>query len=74
MAKRPRKQDGKAEIFGKDEGDLVLGKKNYLMLSLGVVLISLGFVSLSRGSITAAPILLVLGYCVVIPLAIVLKP
>jgi len=75
MAKKPKKPEaGKSELFSKDEGELVLGRKNYLMMSLGVLLICLGFVRLRQGSITDAPILLVLGYCVVIPLAIVLKP
>jgi len=33
-----------------------------------------GFIFLSRGSITLAPILLVLGYCVMVPVAIIYKP
>lgn len=49
------------------------GPKNYVAFGLGVLSIVLGYVFLSKGSITAAPILLVLGYCVIIPLAIMLK-
>ncbi len=46
---------------------LVLGNRNYLALAGALVSILLGFLLLSRGSITAAPILLVLGYCVLVP-------
>jgi len=49
------------------------GPKNYGVFSLGIIAIILGYVFLSKGSITLAPILLVLGYCVIIPVAIMLK-
>ena len=38
----------------------------------GVLTVALGYVLLSQGSITAAPLLLVLGYVVLLPLAIIL--
>jgi hypothetical protein len=47
-------------------------KRNYLLLGAGLVLIVLGFILLATGDITLAPILLVLGYCVVIPLGMLL--
>jgi hypothetical protein len=75
MARKPKKPE--AEGTGpsrREAGELVLGKRNYLVLSLGVLLICLGYVRLRQGSITDAPILLVLGYCVVVPLSIVLRP
>jgi xanthine/uracil permease len=75
MAKRPIKPERPRERpIQQEEGELRLGKRNFLMLSLGVLLICLGYVRLRQGSITDAPILLVLGYCVVIPLGLVLKP
>ena len=46
---------------------------NWLLLGTAVVLIGLGFLFLWKGSITLAPILLVLGYCVVIPVALLLR-
>jgi len=49
------------------------GMKNYLVFALGLLSIILGYVFLSQGSITLAPILLVLGYCVIIPVAIMIK-
>jgi hypothetical protein len=38
----------------------------------GVLVVALGYLLLSQGSITAAPLLLVLGYVVLLPLAIIL--
>ena len=46
--------------------------KNWIVIACGLALIAFGFVSLAAGSITLAPILLVLGYCVVIPVGIIL--
>ncbi len=46
---------------------------NWVLLAAAIVLIGAGFYSLSRGSITLAPILLVAGYCVVVPLALLLR-
>ncbi len=43
---------------------------NYALLGGAVVAIVLGYVLLDRGSITAAPILLVFGYVVLIPAAL----
>lgn len=37
----------------------------------GLATVTLGYVLLSQGSITAAPLLLVLGYLVLLPLAII---
>ena len=54
------------------EGSLAMGSRNVLMLFVGVIIIVLGYFLLGRGSITAAPLLLVLGYCVVVPLSIIL--
>ena len=49
------------------------GKKNWIVLGAGLVSIILGFITLASGSITLAPILLVLGYCVLIPVGIMIK-
>ncbi len=49
---------------------------NYYLFFLGIVFLIAGYICLSRGpwnsfwSLTLAPILLVIGYCVIIPLAI----
>lgn len=51
-------------------------KENYFLFIAGLITIVLGYVALSKGpwnsfwSLTVAPILLVLGYCVIIPVAL----
>ncbi|KPJ48800.1 MAG: hypothetical protein AMJ41_04205 [candidate division Zixibacteria bacterium DG_27] len=55
----------------KEKDTLGFTKKNYYLFALGLVIIVVGFISLRMGSITLAPILLVLGYCVIIPLSII---
>ena len=52
---------------GRETGDLNFGRSNYLALGAALVLIVVGFLLLHQGSITAAPVLLVLGYCVLVP-------
>jgi hypothetical protein len=49
-------------------------KRNWQWLIAGAVVIVAGFISLAMGSITLAPILLVLGYCVLIPVGILVGP
>jgi len=49
-------------------------KRNWQWLGAGAVVIIAGFIALSQGSITLAPILLVLGYCVFIPMGILAGP
>ncbi len=61
-----------AATAGKGEG-LPFTKKNYLIFAVGLAAIVLGYITLSQGSITLAPILLVLGYCVIIPVALLYK-
>jgi len=50
-----------------------LRKKNYAIMGAGLVTIIVGFITLASGSITLAPILLVLGYCVLIPVGLLVK-
>lgn len=49
------------------------GMKNYIAFAIAMAVISLGYVSLGQGSITLAPALLVVGYCVLIPVALLIK-
>ena len=49
------------------------GRNNYIMFALALVVIIIGYVLLAQGSMTAAPIVLVLGYCVLIPVALIIK-
>ncbi len=47
---------------------------NYIAFGIGILVMIGGYISLATGSETLAPILLVLSYCVIIPIAIILKP
>ena len=49
------------------------GLGNSLMLGLGLTVLVAGYVSLSKGSITLAPVLLVLGYVVLIPASLLIR-
>lgn len=49
------------------------GRWNSLLLGLGVAVLVAGYLSLSKGSITLAPVLLVLGYCVLIPASLLIR-
>jgi hypothetical protein len=54
-------------------------KENYVILAIGLLLIVVGYVALSEKTVdgtmplVVAPILLVLGYCVVIPVGILFR-
>ena len=45
---------------------------NLILLVAGLITIALGFTLLSRGSNVAAPVLLVVGYVILVPLGIIL--
>lgn len=45
---------------------------NAILLALGLAVITLGYAMLANGSTVGAPLLLVLGYAVLIPLGIIL--
>ncbi len=53
--------------------------KNYILFAIGVLLIALGYVVMATGettsvqSVTIAPIMLFLGYVVVIPTALIYR-
>lgn len=53
--------------------ELPFGRKNYILFGIGALVIVVGYIALAGGSITLAPILLLLGYLVVIPWAILAK-
>ena len=51
---------------------LQFGPVNYAAFALGLTSIVVGYVLLDRGSVTAAPLLLVLGYAVLLPAGLIL--
>ena len=69
VKKKPSEPKAKAKL----RPNIVFGRMNYILLVIGIVVIIAGFIALSKGSITLAPILLVIGYCVILPLAILIK-
>ena len=75
-AKRRREQPAEAKRQPKKrkkwhtKDKLMLDTKNYVLFGIGIFLIILGFILLAAESLTLAPLLLVLGYCVFIPLSI----
>ena len=46
---------------------------NYILFAAGLLVITAGWFLLRGGHISIAPIMLILGYCGIIPLAIILK-
>ena len=49
------------------------GVINSLLLGLGMVALLAGYLALSKGSTTLAPVLLVTGYCVLIPASLLVR-
>ncbi|MEA2030308.1 MAG: hypothetical protein U9N55_01765 [candidate division Zixibacteria bacterium] len=49
------------------------GKRNYIVFAIAFVTIILGYITLGQGSITLAPVLLVIGYCILIPIALIIR-
>ncbi len=49
------------------------GIRNYIIFGVALLVIIIGYVLLAQGSMTAAPLLLVVGYCVIIPVAILVR-
>jgi hypothetical protein len=57
---------------GASSAQLHFGVKNMALLAAAVVSLGAGYALLAQGSTTLAPILLVLGYCVLFPLGLAL--
>ena len=62
------------ELASKDSarGRLPLAPRNLVVIGAALVAIVAGYMVLSAGSPSAAAVLLVLGYCVLLPLGIVI--
>ena len=70
----------KAPVKQKKEMFFPFGKENFIIIGIGIVDIIIGYIFLAQGPVDGfspmviAPILLVLGYCVIIPYGILKKP
>jgi hypothetical protein len=77
MAKPIRSKEARRRRTG--DFRLPIGRENVIILGVGILLIVLGYAAMLEGSVegflplVAAPILLVLGYCVVVPIAILYR-
>lgn len=69
MATKSKKTDSN----GHEELKWPYGKLNYIYFAIAVIVIAIGYFTLSNGSMTLAPILLVIGYLVLIPIALMVK-
>lgn len=77
MAKAIRKREMRKR--GHKEEALPLARENFVIIGIGLVVILGGYLAMLEGSVEGflplvlAPILLVLGYCVIVPLGILYR-
>lgn len=69
---RPKSLKAKAAAPEVDLG-FRWGMVNTVLLVLGVLVLAGGYKSLAGGSLTLAPVLLVTGYCVLIPASLLVR-
>ena len=56
------------------------GRINYQLFGIGLLVIILGYIIMATGktesiqSVKIAPLILIVGYCIIIPVAILVKP
>ena len=67
----PRKPPARRKA-SKPSSSLRFSTVNLVLGGAGLLAIAIGYLLLAQGSITAAPILLVLGYVILVPLALIL--
>ena len=70
--RKARKVEGRRQVE-RPEVELPFSRKNYIIFGLAAIAVVAGYIALSKGSITLAPILLLLGYLVLIPWGILAK-
>ncbi len=58
----------------KTKDRLGLGKINYLLLLLAAILLVIGYIIMSFNEISISPIILVIVYIAIIPLALLYRP
>ena len=72
-------EKGKQSRKGRVDDIFPLERENFIILGVGVLCIVLGYIALSGNTVegfrqlTLAPILLLLGYCVIIPIGIMYR-
>ncbi len=69
------KNQDKSKLFNSWD----FNRKNYLLFCIGIVVILAGYLLMAYGETTSfqsvklAPIMLIVGYCIIIPISIVYK-
>lgn len=77
MAKVVKKRQQKQRGFG--EGSIPFQRENYIIMGVGIAVIIAGYLAMLEGSVegflplVVSPILLVLGYCIIIPVGILYR-
>jgi len=72
-------QKTKKKLRKKSRETIPFGRENFIIFLIGILVIVLGYIALAQGpadsfwSLTLAPILLVISYCVIIPIAIIYR-
>jgi hypothetical protein len=72
MPSKERQRRGKTDDGGTRDPWFGLGPLNFALFGAALVAIVVGYWFLDRGSVTAAPVLLVLGYAVLFPAGLLL--
>ncbi|MGH7484240.1 MAG: hypothetical protein ACREMY_01385 [bacterium] len=72
VRKRPRRAVA-ARASEQAEPEIPFGTKNYVIFGAAALVILAGYLALSRGSITLAPILLLVGYLILVPWGILAR-
>ena len=77
MAAKKIKKKTKEKI--RQKTSIPFGRENYVFFLIGLLIIIIGYVFMAQGpadsfwSLTLAPILLVISYCIIIPISIIYK-
>jgi len=77
MAKVVKKKGQRQKKFG--DGNIPLTRQNYMIMGIGLVVIVAGYLAMLGGSIegvlplVVSPILLVVGYCIIMPFGILYR-
>ena len=72
-------QKAKQKTKKKTRQAIPFGRENYIIFLIGILVIVLGYIFLAQGpadsfwSLTLAPILLVISYCIIIPISIIYR-
>lgn len=70
--RRKGKEQTRQPSAGATDLSRAFSQKNLLLFVVALAVIVIGHIALGMGSITFAPIFLVVGYCILVPVAIII--